>query len=300
MSPAERLVVKSIASRPDLPADVREILTELLGSNVPNGRGPRGGLSSTERSRKHRSKGSDRAANPLRETEGNGNATGNATETQRAPLARADTRSRSLSLGDLKPSKTSTGDLDPIPAREQGGLQRSEARLATGSATDSRFRLLGEAESEPAANDRAPREPKQPITELDEPRLRGNRTLAKADARRGSRLPSAWSPNPETVAWCAKQDVDAAACVAEFQDYWRSVTGPSGIRLDWDATFRNRVRDLVRLCRAPKLPMREWTPPADAAGDAAQRAQAQGVIAALTNARSIVVEPRKATGHGGT
>jgi hypothetical protein len=34
-----------------------------------------------------------------------------------------------------------------------------------------------------------------------------------------------------------------AEAVAEFTDYWRGVPGQRGRKLDWDATFRNRLRE---------------------------------------------------------
>jgi hypothetical protein len=33
--------------------------------------------------------------------------------------------------------------------------------------------------------------------------------------------------------------------VAEFRDYWRARPGPNARKLDWDATFRNRLRSIA-------------------------------------------------------
>lgn len=70
---------------------------------------------------------------------------------------------------------------------------------------------------------------------------------AQARARAGgSRLPDEWAPSETLVAFAgglgiAGQTLDEA--VAEFHDYWRGVPGQRGRKLDWDGTFRNRLRE---------------------------------------------------------
>jgi hypothetical protein len=64
------------------------------------------------------------------------------------------------------------------------------------------------------------------------------------DSRRGTRLPDDWRPSTEVVEW-AKQHfpgIGLRAIYDEFMDHWRSVPGAKGRHLDWNATFRNRVR----------------------------------------------------------
>jgi len=71
------------------------------------------------------------------------------------------------------------------------------------------------------------------------------RATRSAEAR-GTRLPSDFSLSPDLRLWsesnAAHVDVDAA--LAEFRDYWCGVAGARGRKLDWDATFRNRLREL--------------------------------------------------------
>ena len=40
----------------------------------------------------------------------------------------------------------------------------------------------------------------------------------------------------------AEHGVDQGAALAEFRDYWRGVAGKAGVKLDWEATWRNWVR----------------------------------------------------------
>jgi uncharacterized protein YdaU (DUF1376 family) len=63
-------------------------------------------------------------------------------------------------------------------------------------------------------------------------------------ATRGSRLPTDWKPNAELAEWskAERPDLDLRKVFAEFKDYWSSIAGSKGVRLDWDATWRNWVR----------------------------------------------------------
>jgi uncharacterized protein YdaU (DUF1376 family) len=63
-------------------------------------------------------------------------------------------------------------------------------------------------------------------------------------ATRGSRLPTDWKPNADLAEWskAERPDLDLRKVFAEFKDYWSSIPGSKGVRLDWDATWRNWVR----------------------------------------------------------
>lgn len=65
--------------------------------------------------------------------------------------------------------------------------------------------------------------------------------------RRGTRLPDGWQPSEAVREWAAAEfpAVSFEAALAEFTDYWRAVPGQRGVKLDWDATFRNRVREIA-------------------------------------------------------
>ena len=63
-------------------------------------------------------------------------------------------------------------------------------------------------------------------------------------ATRGSRLPANWVPNKELAEWskAERPDLDLRKVLEEFRDYWTSLAGSKGVKLDWDATWRNWVR----------------------------------------------------------
>jgi hypothetical protein len=86
--------------------------------------------------------------------------------------------------------------------------------------------------------------PPIPPKENNPPNTGRERVGARAGG--GSRLPTEWAPSAALVAFAGDlgivgQGFDEAA--AEFRDYWRAVPGQRGRKLDWDATFRNRLRE---------------------------------------------------------
>jgi hypothetical protein len=62
---------------------------------------------------------------------------------------------------------------------------------------------------------------------------------------RATRLPPDWLPSELLTAWTLKErpDLDPTNVAAKFRDYWTAKPGRAGTKLDWDATFRNWVRE---------------------------------------------------------
>lgn len=80
----------------------------------------------------------------------------------------------------------------------------------------------------------------------------------KITASRGTRLPDGWQPSAETKQWAWREyHLDGEALsplVDEFCDFWHAVPGVKGMKLDWDKTFKNRVRDVGRRYAATRAP----------------------------------------------
>lgn len=68
---------------------------------------------------------------------------------------------------------------------------------------------------------------------------------AGAPSARGSRLPGDWVPGDEGIAFChaERPDLDVTEVYQQFLDYWNSVPGAKGRKVDWMATWRNWVRN---------------------------------------------------------
>lgn len=86
-----------------------------------------------------------------------------------------------------------------------------------------------------------------------------------ADTRRGSRIPIPFPVTDPLREWAKSEtpDVDLTAATAEFVDYWRGVPGQKGCKMDWIATWRNRMREKqgrVKQFGKPKgKQVSEWT-----------------------------------------
>ena len=67
----------------------------------------------------------------------------------------------------------------------------------------------------------------------------------RASPRRGKRLPEDWQPSTKDRDFAAKEGLDHAEIIRtadRFRDYWTAKAGPSAIKRDWAATWRNWVR----------------------------------------------------------
>jgi hypothetical protein len=71
---------------------------------------------------------------------------------------------------------------------------------------------------------------------------------AKKDAsRKGSRLGDGEEVHETARAYADEHGLrDFDNHWAEFLDYWRGIPGQRGVKADWPATWRNRVRDLLK------------------------------------------------------
>jgi hypothetical protein len=67
----------------------------------------------------------------------------------------------------------------------------------------------------------------------------------KEKQQRGSRLAQDWVLTNPMDEWAKQErpDLDVRQVVEQFKDYWISQPGQKGVKLDWDATWRNWVRN---------------------------------------------------------
>jgi uncharacterized protein YdaU (DUF1376 family) len=63
--------------------------------------------------------------------------------------------------------------------------------------------------------------------------------------KRGSRLPQDWFLTKAMGDWATQErpDLDVRQVADQFKDYWVAQAGQKGVKLDWDATWRNWVRN---------------------------------------------------------
>lgn len=109
--------------------------------------------------------------------------------------------------------------------------QPQEEALDLGDAGDAPSNAPGNA---PSMLDPMPREIDRQTEEPQAPQPR----------KRGSRVPENFAVDDAMRAWAAKSapDVDIARATEDFIDYWKSVPGAKGVKLDWIATWRQSMR----------------------------------------------------------
>lgn len=68
---------------------------------------------------------------------------------------------------------------------------------------------------------------------------------AAPTTKKGTRIPENWNPSRTDSNMKAEEGHDTGWLeleLARFRDYWAGVAGAKGVKLDWDATWRNWVR----------------------------------------------------------
>jgi uncharacterized protein YdaU (DUF1376 family) len=78
---------------------------------------------------------------------------------------------------------------------------------------------------------------------------------------RGTRLSEDWQLSEEQKQFCKQErpDLDPVKVSAGFKDYWISVAGAKGVKKDWDATWRNWVRNQrFQKSAMPENTIPEW------------------------------------------
>jgi len=89
----------------------------------------------------------------------------------------------------------------------------------------------------------------------------GTQPAAGADeqiksGKRGTRIKIPFELTNDMLRWAAENTptLELSVETSEFVDYWKGVPGARGTKLDWEATWRNRMRDVYKrnLSRQPR------------------------------------------------
>lgn len=77
------------------------------------------------------------------------------------------------------------------------------------------------------------------------PREKEREREIKSARKRGTRLPDDWTPSDDLKRWTSEDcpGLNGPVTAAKFRDYWHGVAGAKGVKLDWDATWRNWCRN---------------------------------------------------------
>ena len=83
--------------------------------------------------------------------------------------------------------------------------------------------------------------------------------------KRGSRLAQDWFLNKSMGEWASQErpDINVRQVAEQFKDYWVAQPGQKGVKLDWDATWRNWVRNTKAVKANPYEVVRLTVPPSN-------------------------------------
>lgn len=83
---------------------------------------------------------------------------------------------------------------------------------------------------------------------LEEPLQEPSVKKPSAVDARGARIPKDFSLTDSMREWGAQETphVDLGDALKEFVDYWSDIAGKAGVKLSWDGTWRNRMRELEK------------------------------------------------------
>jgi len=124
-----------------------------------------------------------------------------------------------IDINDLQRHVTESRHVTSRDTNEINELDRNVTRGATSTLTYLRKERKKEEDSK------------------EERKIRGAR-------KNGFRLPDDWNPTDTDFAMAvARLNGSAKLELEKFRDYWKAQPGQRGTKLDWDATFRNWVRN---------------------------------------------------------
>ena len=124
--------------------------------------------------------------------------------------------------------------------------KRCDETIAAYQAKAERNREVGKLGGRPKANPDANPQKTQVVSKVNpnqEPIT--NNHKPKEKTQRGSRLALDWVLTKSWGEWAQSErpDLNIRQTAEQFKDYWIAQPGQKGVKLDWDATWRNWVRN---------------------------------------------------------
>lgn len=130
---------------------------------------------------------------------------------------------------------------------KMGVLAREHRNSETGHRLSDRIVLNFEYQSSTMLRSTEQRSTELPSTSHGATAIKKPLSNPLKDSSRGTRLPKDWQPSQASLQWAMTKfslDLDQLREItAEFHDFWHAVPGKSALKLDWDGTWRNRVRN---------------------------------------------------------
>ena len=109
--------------------------------------------------------------------------------------------------------------------------------------------VVGGVSARESARDPEPDDDEIIIEEPDSPAApeprRGGHPARRPPRQRGTRIPADFAITDSMAAWAAEKippGIDVLEETQRFRDYWTAIPGARGVKLDWEATWRNWMR----------------------------------------------------------
>lgn len=137
----------------------------------------------------------------------------------------------------LLASESVDGQIDADPDNLAFRLRSSEKEIVTAlqPLIDKGFFEVIEGDSKPLAD----------CLQHAVPETEALQRQRQSRERRATRLPEDWKLPDDWKSWALKErpDLVPERIAERFSDYWRAKPGKAGTKLDWEATWRNWVRE---------------------------------------------------------
>lgn len=121
-------------------------------------------------------------------------------------------------------------------ANRANGVKGGRPRKEEPTKNPEKTQVVSGVETQPEA--------KKTLTNNQEP-ITNNQKKPKAETQRATRLPADWSPTEADLEFCRQErpDLDARSVASQFRDYWIAQPDSRAKKTDWQATWRNWVRN---------------------------------------------------------
>jgi hypothetical protein len=150
---------------------------------------------------------------------------GNVTQRAKVTLPISSSLS-SNKIKDLDDNVTQSNVTGEVTLRDINEINELEGNVTGGATSTLTYLLKKERKKEDSKEE-----------SKEERKIRGAR-------KNGFRLPDDWNPTDTDFAMAvARLNGSAKLELEKFRDYWKAQPGQRGTKLDWDATFRNWVRN---------------------------------------------------------
>tara|TARA_R110002110_G_scaffold147910_1_gene338870 strand:- start:6005 stop:6748 length:744 start_codon:yes stop_codon:yes gene_type:complete len=147
-----------------------------------------------------------------------------------------------ISIASVKRAIAELANLNLL-TRKQRGHNRSNIYALTPTPLVGQICTTGRVKSAPLDGSNS-----HPLIEATNKTKEKKYVIKRETPTKGQRIKKDWRPGEGCIAWCLERTTDEhiEAAIETFIDYWLSASGRPSIKRDWDAAFRNWIRNDIK------------------------------------------------------